>query len=142
MKMEFKLEAQARKRVDGGKKQKGARCKHKLRKRSRVLSPLGQVQDRKWYVTRLKTQQSTDSELEIEPDKSEEEEPASSGEVKASESHPNDQENARDDCGPVGVRFVEKVDPCVLDDLLMEGVGFCQFNQSILRIIFLCVNCS
>lgn len=40
-------------------------------------------------------EQSTDSELsQIEPNRSEEEKPAPTGEVKASESHTNDQEIA------------------------------------------------
>jgi hypothetical protein len=46
------------------------------------------------YYFPEKHAQSTGSELEIEPDRSEEEEPAPSVDLKASEPHPNDQENA------------------------------------------------
>ena len=67
-------------------------------------------------------EQSTDSELsEIEPDRSEEEEPAPTGDVKASEPHPNDQENGRDDSSPVVVQFLEKVDPCLLAQFAVSG---------------------
>lgn len=60
---------------------------------------------------------------EIESDKSEEEEPALTGVGKASEPHPNEQENARDDSGPVGVHFVEKVESCLLADPFVASGG-------------------
>jgi hypothetical protein len=44
-----------------------------------------------------------DSELEIDPDKSEEKEGVLSGEVKAYESNPKDKDHLREDSVPVGV---------------------------------------
>lgn len=50
--------------------------------------------------------------------------------MKASEPQPNDQENARDDSGPVGVPFVEKVDqyllvyPFVVPGSVKKELGF------------------
>lgn len=79
-------------------------------------------------------EQSTDSELEIEPDRSEEEEPAPTGDMKASEPHPNDQENGRDDSSPVGVQFLADpfvVSGCVKKELVL--VNSVKVSRSVLE---------
>jgi hypothetical protein len=76
---------------------------------------------------------------------------ASSGEVKASEPLPNDQENARHDSGPVGVQLVEQMDPYLLaDPSVVSGwvkkelgsVNPVKVSRGGLALIFLCVCCS
>lgn len=70
-----------------------------MARRSKVQTRTDCVIQAVMHVTHLKA----GSELEIDPGKSEEKEAVSSGEVKASEHHPNGQEYARDDSDPVGV---------------------------------------
>ena len=77
----------------------------------------------------------------MSPDISEEEEPAPSSEVKASEPHPNDQENMI--CGESGsMLFRRSVCGVRLGE---EEFGFCQFGQNIQSwtcVDFLCVCCT
>ena len=87
------------KRMDGERKRgkkKCARCKPELTvkyKLSTFSFRLSTVEKNACYAPE-DPEQSTDNELEIDPDKSEAKEPASSGEVKTSKPHCNDQENA------------------------------------------------